>query len=342
MGAIGIEPGAEVIVPPWTMSATVVSPLLYGGVPVFADIEPETFGLDPDAVSAKVTERTEAIVAVNLFGHPARLAELREIADRHDLLVIEDNAQGPLAEASDGLAGTLGDVGVFSLNYHKHIHTGEGGVCVTDDPELARRLQLIRNHGENVVEPMGIDDLTNLVGFNFRMTEMAAAVGLHQLEDTEEHVSRRERVARELTRGTEDLDGLTPPKVRDGCRHTFYMWALRVDPERLGVSRRQLARALQAEGFPVSEGYVDPLYELPLFQQRSAFGGNGHPISDADTCYAPGICPVVERLHGEETLLFQPPMYDLDETDAKQLVEAIRKVHGNRNRLANADLEAEP
>src|SRR5262249_8722448 len=149
MGAVGIEPGDEVIVPPTTMSATAVAPLAYGGKPGFADIEPETFGPDPAAVRAPITPRTKAIVSANLIGHPARLAELAAIAREHGLYLVEDNAQGPLAAEHGRYAGTVGDIGVFSLNYHKHIHTGEGGVCVTNDDELALRLQLIRNHGEN-------------------------------------------------------------------------------------------------------------------------------------------------------------------------------------------------
>jgi len=196
MGAVGIGPGDEVIVPPYTMSATAMAPLIYGGIPVFADIEEKTFGLDPAAVRKAVTPRTKAIIAVNLFGHPARLDELLEIAKERHLFLVEDNAQGPLAEDQGRYAGTLGHIGVFSLNYHKHIHTGEGGMCVTQDDDLALRLQLIRNHGENAVGPLETSDLTNLIGFNFRMTEIQAAIGIEQLKSIDEHVGRRERSPR--------------------------------------------------------------------------------------------------------------------------------------------------
>lgn len=339
MGALGIRPGDEVIVPPWSMSATVVCPLLYGGVPVFVDLESETFCLDPDAVANAITPRTKAILAVNLFGHPARLDALRSLAERHDIALIEDNAQAPLAQDGDRYTGTIGDIGIFSLNYHKHIHTGEGGICVTDDEDLARRLQLVRNHGENVVKAIGIEDITNLVGFNFRMTEMAAAVGIEQLKAADLHVRRRQRVAEELSAGVRGLAGLRPPAVRDGCRHVYYMWALSLETDRFGVSRDLFARALRAEGFPVAEGYVQPLYLLPLFQQRNAFGGTDHPIARAETSYSRGTCPVAERLEEKEVLLFQPPIYDIDEHHAKGLVEALRKVHDNIDRLAEAELE---
>src|SRR5262245_21901216 len=152
MGAVGLAPGDEVIVPPYTMSATAMAPLIYGGIPVFADIEPATFCLDPQAVRRALTPRTRAILAVNLFGHPAPLAELRALAEQHGIWLVEDNAQGPLAMEHGRYAGTMGHIGIFSLNYHKHVHTGEGGMCVTADDELALRLQMIRNHGENIVE----------------------------------------------------------------------------------------------------------------------------------------------------------------------------------------------
>lgn len=142
MGAIGIQPGDEVIVPPYTMSATALAPLIYGGIPVFADVEPETFCLDVNAVQTAITSRTRAIIAVNLFGHPAQLNQLRALADKRGLFLIEDNAQAPLAREHGKLTGTIGHIGVFSLNYHKHIHAGEGGVCATNDAGLHENFNL--------------------------------------------------------------------------------------------------------------------------------------------------------------------------------------------------------
>ena len=178
LGAIGVSPGDEVIVPAWSMSATVVAPLFYGAIPVFADIEDDYFCLNPESVIECITDKTKAIIAVNLFGHPAELKKLKEIADNNNIKLIEDNAQAPLATENDIYTGLIGDIGVFSLNYHKHIHTGEGGMCTTNDDDLAMRLKIIRNHGENIVDDIDIKNIENLIGFNFRMTEMSAAVGL--------------------------------------------------------------------------------------------------------------------------------------------------------------------
>ena len=333
LGAIGIGPGDEVIVPPWTMSATAMAPLFWGGIPVFADIDDETFCLDPAAVRAAVTERTRAVLVVNLFGHPARLAELRGLCDERGLKLIEDNAQAPLAAEHGALAGTVGDIGVFSLNFHKHIHTGEGGVCVTDDDGLAQRLQMLRNHGENMTEAWELDDITNMVGMNLRMTELSAAIGLCQLDRLDEHVDRRERLARTLSDGTRDLEGWTVPAVREGCRHNYYEWVVRYDAETMGVSRELFSKALAAEGFPHFTAYLAPLYRLPLFQERKAIGPDGFPFTLTERTYPDGLCPVTERLHEREAILFEPCAFDVDEATAEKLVAAVRKVHAGRHQL---------
>lgn len=333
MGAIGISPGDEVIVPPWTMSATAVAPLIYGGIPVFADIEDQTFCIDPDAVRAAITPKTRAIIAVNLFGHPAPLAELRAIADERGLYLIEDDAQAPLADDNRRGTGTVGHIGVASLNFHKHIHTGEGGMCVTDDDDLACRLRLIRNHGENATEELAGGDIANIVGFNLRMTELSAAIGLVQLANIEQHVSRREKLAQHLSDGTRDLAGWTVPVVREGCRHNYYVWNARYDADAVGVSRELFSKALAAEGFPHAVGYVAPLYRLPLFQQRKAIGRDGFPFSLGERSYEDGLCPVTERLHEREAVMFEPCAYDVDDELADCLVEAVRKVFDNRVEL---------
>ena len=334
MGAVGISPGDEVIVPPYTMSATAMAPLIYGGIPVFVDIEPETFCLDPEAVSRAITPRTRAIIAVSLFGHPARLDELRAIADGAGIYLVEDAAQAILAEEGGGLAGTVGHIGVFSLNHHKHIHCGEGGMCVTGDDRLADRLRLIRNHGECVAEAAGVEDLTNLVGFNYRMTELSAAVALEQLARVDEHVTRREAVGRRLSDGIDGLEGLTPPAVRAGCRHVYYVWVMKVDEGHLGISRSRFSEALEAEGFPHFAGYVAPLYRLPLFRRRIAVGRDGFPFTLTNRQYDDGLCPVAEVMHEREVIGFEPCAYDLTPRDLDDLVEAIRKVHAARHQLA--------
>lgn len=336
LGAIGLCPGDEVIIPPTTMSATAITPLFWGGIPVFADIEEETFCIDPSKVLSEITERTKAIVAVNLFGHPARLGELRKIADDHGLFLIEDNAQAPLGYEDGIPCGTIGDIGVFSLNYHKHIHTGEGGMCTTNDKTLAQRMALIRNHGENVHEWLGIDNPANVIGLNLRQTEMGAAVGLVQLEDIDLHVTRREKIAEGLSATVSDMSGITPPIVRENCRHNYYCWVMKINSREVGVSRDIFSKALEAEGFPNTPAYLAPLYLLPVFQKRMAIGMSGWPFTSAHRTYEKGLCPVAERLHEEEIIFFEPCAWAVDDETLEQLQQAFVKVFENRRDLSNA------
>jgi dTDP-4-amino-4,6-dideoxygalactose transaminase len=327
MGAIGIGPGDEVITSPYTMTATAIAPLIYGGIPVFADIDPDYFCLDPASAQRAITPRTRAILAVNLFGHPAELAKLRALADAKGLYLIEDNAQAVLAEERGRLAGTIGHIGIFSLNIHKHIQTGEGGICITADADLARRLQLIRNHGENVVDWLKVKDLTNLVGFNFRLPELSAVVGRAQLERLDELVARVELIAQRLTEGTSNLAGFSPPAVRAGCRHVYFMWSAKIDPAQLGASRAAFSKALAAEGVPNAQGYVEPIYWLPMFRHRVAIGKQGFPFNLSERTYPHGLCPLAEAMHRTNLIQFQPVSWDVDDEQVEMVIEAIRRVH---------------
>lgn len=326
MGAIGLSPGDEVIVPPYTMSATAMAVLAYGGIPVFVDIEADTFCLDPELVAQEISPRTRAILVVNLFGHPAALKQLRELADKHNIYLIEDNAQGPLAREDGKLAGTIGHIGVFSLNCHKHIQTGEGGICTTEDADLAQRMQMIRNHGENVTEPLGVQDLTNLVGFNFRMTELSAAVGIAQTEKLPAVVERRCAIAEHLSKGLQDIPGLTPPIVRKGYQSTYYVWAARFSAAETGIRRETFAQALTAEGFPFDCGYVPPLYTLPLFRERQAIGREGFPFNLSNRSYPAIPCPVVERMHHDELITYEICAYDPSNKELDLMIIAAEKV----------------
>ena len=185
IGAIGVEPGDEIIVTPWTMCASATAILHWNAIPIFADIETETFCLDIASVEANITHKTKAIMSVDIFGHSSDMDSLMSLAKRHNLKVISDTAQAPGALYHEKYAGTLADIGGYSLNYHKHIHTGEGGILVTNDDDLANRMRLIRNHAEAVVEDKGVININNMIGHNFRLGEIECAIGIEQLKKLE-------------------------------------------------------------------------------------------------------------------------------------------------------------
>lgn len=336
VAAMDVGPGDEVIVPPYTMTASATAPFMLGAVPVFADIEDRTFGLDPDSVEAAVTPYTRGIMAVNLFGHAARLDELARIAERHGLFLIEDNAQAPDALYRGRKTGTIGIAGVFSFNRHKTMQSGEGGVIITDDDRVAQKLALFRNHGEGLVGPMGVEDIVNTAGLNYRMTEMEAAVAGVQFRKLGSLNAARVRLAERLSRGLGELPGITPPAVEEGCTHVYYFHVSKYDARAAGLPRDLFVQAVAAEGFPIRAGYVTPIYLEPMYQRRIGIGRDGFPFSThprQNVSYAPGICPTVERLQDSDLFLtnfIHPP---LGEDDMDAFVEACRKVLDGRQAL---------
>lgn len=334
LAAAGIGPGDEVIVSPYTMSASAAVIVLQNAIPVFADIEDETFGLDPASVEERITEHTRALMVTHLFGHPARMDGLLEIARRHDLVIVEDAAQSIGATWNGRETGGIGTTGVLSLNYHKIVHSGEGGIVLTDESQIATRARLSRNHGEVVVEETDLPDIVNTIGSNFRMTEIDAAIAITQLGKLDRLLAGRREIAVYLTARLAELPGITPPMVRPEATHSFYVFPMTLEPEELkGVGRTDVARALAAEGIPVSEGYVKPLYLQAMYQQRLARGSRGCPWTcghwQGEVSYAPGICPVTERLYERDLLLADVCRHPLTLEDAKDVADAFEKVMTN-------------
>jgi dTDP-4-amino-4,6-dideoxygalactose transaminase len=309
---------------------------MHNAIPVFADIEDRTFGLDPASVASRITPRTRAILTVNLFGHPSRLNELSALAEKHSLTLIEDNAQSPGAKYGRTLSGTVGKVGILSLNYHKTIQTGEGGIALTDDPDVALRLQLTRNHGEAVVGDIGRQDEPSQLGWNYRLTEIQAAIGVPQLAKLDRFNQDRQRLAAALTAGLKEFDFLTPPVVEKDCSHVYYLFPMRFDAQKAGLTRSLFAKALAAEGIAIAEGYTKPLYFLPMYQKRRAYGVNGFPftlLGDAAPDYRPGLCPVAERLFEKEILTTDICKYPNSEREVEEFILAVGKVIRHRERL---------
>jgi perosamine synthetase len=345
VGALKLGPGDEIIVSPYSMSASASVPLFYGVIPVFADIDEEFFCIDPVDVRKKITKKTKAIISVDIFGSPYLHEELRKISKEFNIPIIEDCAQAPGAKYGDLFCGNLGDLGVFSLNYHKHIHTGEGGIIVTNDDDLALRCRLIRNHAEVVVDSMQYKgDLTNLVGFNMRMTEIEATIARVQLKKLQGLVDVRIENVRYLESKLSKIDFLTMPKLIPNSKHVYYVHAIKFDSKKAGISRELFVKAVKAElpeskeregeGPLMGVGYVKPLYLQSLYQKKIAIGNQGFPFNlSNNTCYEDGLCPVTERMHREELITHELMRPGMTRQDLDDVIAAFYKVAENLSEL---------
>lgn len=344
VGAVGVEPGEEVIVSPYSMAASATAPLVYNGIPVFADVDKERGILDPDSIESKITEHTKAIIIVDILGHPYDADRVNAIAKKYNLYVIEDCAQAPGAIYKGKYAGTLGDIGIYSLNYHKHIHCGEGGILVTDNDELADRLRLIRNHAEAVVEAKGVSRIDNLIGFNYRMTEIEAAIAREQLKKLPSLLESRRKNVAYLEEKLSQFPFLKIPKVQEACVHSYYVHPLHFDKEVFGFHRDVFIKAVQAElmhyelreteGVKITGGLVRPLYLQPIFQQKIAYGTNHYPFSlRPEVEYKKGMCPIVENLYEEKLMIHEFMLSCLSKEDMDDFIFAIQKVWENREEL---------
>lgn len=347
MGAAGVGPGDEVIVSPWTMTASAVAPLIFNAVPVFADIEPDYFCLSAESVEERITSFTKAIIIVDILGQSYDVDKINQIARKHNLLVIEDAAQAPGALYRNKWAGTLGDIGVFSLNYHKHIHSGEGGMVVTDDDKLADRLRLIRNHAEAVVEGMGVTDMVDMIGFNLRQTEIGAAIGRIQLHKLAQLVAKRVENVNYINNRLSRIEFIKPAQVRPDATHVWYTHGFHFYPKKASISRDLFVRAVKAElapmrfreseGVLIGQGYAKPLYYQSVYQNKIAYGRKGCPFKcpwyKGKAEYKAGMCPNTEHLFNVEFFSQSMVHPDLSPQDLDDIVKAFHKVADNIKQL---------
>lgn len=278
-----------VSVPAFTMSATAAAPAFLKHALYFEDCEDETFCGDPPLMDADVA------IVTNLFGHPAPLHLFRERADRQEQILIEDNAQAIMAMENGKFTGTVGHIGVFSLNVHKHIQAGEGGVCVTDDDELATYMRMFINHAE-------MFENSTMIGLNLRMTELTALVALQQLSWVDELVNTRIEKWAAITNAIGHIPGLTQPVWREVCRHVFYTIPFLVEK-----NRKEFVEAMKAEGVPLVEGYVNPLNRMPAFSKWKC------------------SCPVAEDLHDRRLFCWENCAWDPTDKQVVEIGKAFQK-----------------
>lgn len=336
--ALGIGFGDEVITSSYTMSATASAILLNNAIPVFADINSDNYCLDPMSVEKNITSRTKAVLTVNIFGGSSDFDKIFKVAKKHDLKIIEDNAQAIGAKYKNKFLGTIGDIGVFSFNVHKHLQCGEGGVLVTNNKKLAYRAQLIRNHGEVINDDLQDKRIYEpIIGSNYRLSELHAAVAIEQLKKMTKLNKPRVKLANYLTKGLKKINWLAPVKILKNSTHAFYVYPIKFFKEKIGLSRKTFAEAMRAEGFLLNEGYLKPLYLMPLYQKQEIYSGNKFPFVYKDykikVNYKKGICPIAEKMFNNELLLTTICNSQRTKKDINLFIAAIKKIERNMEDL---------
>ncbi len=283
VAAAGVGPGDEVITSPITFLTSATSAMYQNGIPVFADIDPVTYNLSPASVERAVSEKTKAIVAVHIFGLPADMDEVNAIAQKHDLVVIEDACQAHGAVYRGRKTGALGDLGAFSLERSKGLTSGgDGGLLTTDSEELAQKAEMVGRFGEILKKGQKRDYNAYTLGWMYRMDEVMAAVARSRLRRLDVDNAIRRENCEYLTSQLKDIPGVIPPVAPHDRTHVYYLYPVRFDPRAAGVNvparlfREKVEAALRAEGAAIGQWLVRPLFESSLFAQRNPYG-KGYP-----------------------------------------------------------------
>lgn len=317
LAAVEAGPGDEVIVTPYSFTSSASSILMNNAIPVFVDVDIETFNIKPEEIKKAITLRTKAIIVVHLLGNPAEMDEIMKIAKKNNLAIIEDCAQAIGAKYKNKLVGTIGDIGVFSFNEPKNISTGEGGMIITNNKKLAEKCRLIRNHGEALDYGKKERSYSStILGWNYRMTELEAAIGIEQLKKLDRFNKIRIKNALYLNSKLSDIKGLRLPWERKNTKHVYHVYGIFYDSEKTEIPRKEFIQALKAEGIPCSGGYPHPLYKNPIFLERGKCGKKTKCENAEKLCYQSALwIPIV-----------RPPCTIKDMDD---VVSAIKKIIKN-------------
>jgi perosamine synthetase len=345
MAAVGVEPGDEVIVPALSFLASATAVIHQQGVPVFVDIEPDTYNIDPRRISEKVTGRTRAIEVVHLHGLPADMDGVGEVARQHSLAVIEDYAQAHGALYRGRRAGALGDANGSSVMADKNLATcGEGGLFTTDSDDMRERAERLLMFSERELAALWQDDAAedvDTLGFNYRFNPVQAAFARSQLRRLDEFNTLRQRNAAILDATLSGLPGLIPPVVPEQTTHAYYLYRFRIDPAAMGVDipvgrlRRAFQDALLAEGVGAREWQNTPLPGLELFQRREGYGG-GCPWTcqtPSDVQYRIEDYPVTLDVLESTLVLGREVLVPPDADQVRRHAQAFEKVYANRDAL---------
>jgi dTDP-4-amino-4,6-dideoxygalactose transaminase len=339
---LGVGGGDEVIVPPYTFIATVAAVLMTGAMPVFADVDPETFQINPENIEKKITPRTRAILPVHILGLPADMVSIMSIAEKHTLLVVEDACQAWLAEINHKKAGTFGNAGCFSFQNSKNLAIGEGGAIVSDDDAFMDRCYSFHNYGNPYGSTVGaVGAGTVMLGTKLRLTEYQAAIGLAQIKRLEAETNLRNENAALLREKIEKIPGILPYKLYENVtKAAYHLFPFRYKKDHFkGLSLSSFLKALNAEGVPCSGGYA-PLNKMPYLEH--AFNTkNFQKMYSADllnihTYNRQNECPENDRLCTEAVWLSQNLLLG-SKQDMEQIAAAIEKIQKNVDKLLPLD-----
>lgn len=328
LGAAGVKPGDEVIVPPLTAAATAYCVLHQGAIPVFADIDEKTFNIDPKSIEQRITPLTKAIIPVHLYGLMADMDPIMEIAKKHKLTVIEDSAECFLSTYKGRLAGTIGHAASFSLQASKHITCGDGGIVVTNDEHYAtmiRRFSVFGYHtltgkSSGVMSKKDRGDPSSIrhdfMGWNYRMSDLQGAVALEQTERMDEFVDKRKKIGAMFLEAVKDCSWLVPQYTPLGYEHSYWTFVCRFEAEEAGCSWQEFRQKFYDHGGDFIYGAWRLIYNEPIFQNREFLGGS-FPIDSSIykgdfRQYKPGLCPVAEKLQ-PKLMQFKTNYLDLNE-----------------------------
>jgi dTDP-4-amino-4,6-dideoxygalactose transaminase len=324
--AAGLKAGDEVIVPPYTFYSTASAVIEANLVPVFADIDLDTFNLDPQAAEAAITPRTRAIIPVHFAGQMADMDAFMVLARKHQLFVMEDAAHAHGASSRGRPAGSVGHLGSFSFQSSKNLTSGEGGMITTNDDRLAEACRSIHNCGR---VPTGVWYEHHILAGNYLLGEFQGGILNAQLDRLERQTATRDRNGQYLATRLAAMPGLRPQRRPADCtRHAYHLFMMRVEAEAFGVPRAAVIRALQAEGIPCSGGYGYSLHQQPMFRNK-AFGPYLPGIA-ARLNYRRTSCPHSDRICREECLWIEQGVFLGSRADMDDIVRAFEKVHANR------------
>lgn len=326
VGALGINPGDEVITSPISDMGSIIGVLYQNAIPVFADVNPDTHTIDPKSIEKKITKKTRGIIAVHLMGLSCDMDPIMAIAKRHKLWVVEDCAQSYLSEYKGRLNGTIGDIGCFSLQESKHMSAGEGGILITNEIDLYKKAAL---YGDKCYYRDGSGRNPAFLAPNYRMTELQAAVALAQLKKIKEVVNAYREVASSLTGRITGINGIKTINLPKGCKHSYYLYAFKINVDTMGITAPEFGKALTAEGVPVRQHYDKLLlYAYDLFKNKSAYGKSKCPFDchyyGKKIEYRMGMCPNAEKALQDTVVLITSRFWT--DNDVKKIGEAIRKV----------------